>query len=64
MVTARQKDVLGLLARGLSSERVGELLGISPFTVKEHSKAARRALGARNTAHAVSIALHARLIEP
>ncbi len=64
MLTDRQLDVLGLLARGLTAERVGVLLGIRESVVKEHAKAGRRNLGARNTAHAVAIALHEGLIVP
>lgn len=64
MLTGRQLDVLGLLARGLTAERVAVLLGISEITVKKHSQDARARLGARNTAHAVAIALHHRLIVP
>ena len=64
MLTDRQLDVLGLLARGLSSQRVGDLLGISRVTVNKHSGEIRRRLEARNTAHAVAIALHHKLIVP
>ena len=64
MLTDRQLDVLGLLARGLTEHHVGQLLGIGEETVKSHSKAARRNLGARNTAHAVAIALREGLIVP
>ncbi len=63
-LTPRQKDVLELLARGLPNRRVAELLGISEWTVREHSHEARLSLGARNTAHAVNLALMARIIEP
>lgn len=63
-LTARQTDVIGLLARGLSSQRVAELLGIGEQTVKSHSRAVRQNLQARNTAHAVAIALAEGLIVP
>jgi len=64
MLTDRQLDVLGLLARGLTYERTGELLGISLHTVKEVAHGARSRLQARNTAHAVAIALREGLIVP
>jgi DNA-binding CsgD family transcriptional regulator len=64
MLTDRQLDVLGLLARGLTSDDTARLLGMSPFTVKKHSQEARSRLQARNTAHAVAIALHQGLIVP
>lgn len=63
-LTPRQTDVLGLVARGLTCHRAGQLLGISEHTVKDHLKACRLELGARNTAHAVNIALHERIIVP
>jgi DNA-binding NarL/FixJ family response regulator len=53
-----------LLARGVTVKRAAVLLGIGEHTVKEHSMAARRALGARNTAQAVGIALSEGLIVP
>ena len=61
-LTARQTDVIGLLARGLTKPEVAYLLGLSVHTVKEHARDARLALGARNTAHAVAISLRERLI--
>lgn len=64
MLSPRQSDVLGLLARGLTAEESGALLGMAPSTVREHSKAVRRKLGARNTAHAVAIGLREGLIQP
>lgn len=64
MLTPRQADVLGLLARGLTTEKTAVLLGITENTARKHSQAARQQLGARNTAHAVAIALHHRIIVP
>jgi len=64
MLTRRQAEVLGLLARGLTFLEVAVLLGLSVQTVKDHGKHARKRLGARNTAHAVAVALHRRLIVP
>lgn len=61
-MSARELDVLGLLARGLTTGETAGLLGISACTVKDHSKSARLKLGARNTAHAVAIALRAGMI--
>jgi DNA-binding CsgD family transcriptional regulator len=64
MLTPRQTDVIGLLARGLTTRQTATLLGMSDQTVRWHSKHARRRLNARNTAHAVAISLHHRLIVP
>jgi len=63
-LTARELDVIGLLARGLTSEETARLLGVSPHTVQAHSKSFRLTLGAKNTAHAVAIGLREGLIQP
>lgn len=61
-LTARQTDVIGLVARGLTTPQIAYLLDISQPTVKEHRKAVLKNLGARNPAHAVAIAMRERLI--
>ena len=57
MLTPRQLDVLGLVARGCDQRRTAELLGIQEHTVKKHIEHAKKRLGAKNRAHAVWIAL-------
>ena len=49
-LSARQLDVLDLLARGLTNRRIGEQLGISEHTVKSHVRALLSATGAGNRA--------------
>jgi ATP/maltotriose-dependent transcriptional regulator MalT len=44
-ITARQRQVVALIAAGCSNEEVGERLGISPRTAKAHSDALRQKLG-------------------
>jgi ATP/maltotriose-dependent transcriptional regulator MalT len=44
-ITARQRQVVALIAAGCSNEEVGEQLGISPRTAKAHSDALRQKLG-------------------
>jgi ATP/maltotriose-dependent transcriptional regulator MalT len=44
-LTARQREVVELIAEGLSNEEVGERLGISPRTAKAHSDVLRQKLG-------------------
>ena len=61
-LTPREADVIGLRARGLTNAETAVLLGISEHTVKSHTREARLSLGAKNTAHAVAIALRHRLI--
>ncbi len=45
--TARQRQVVELIAAGCSNEEVGRRLGLSPRTAKAHSDALRRKLGVR-----------------
>jgi DNA-binding CsgD family transcriptional regulator len=44
-ITARQRQVVELIAQGLSNEEVGLELGISTRTAKAHSDALRQKLG-------------------
>jgi len=44
-ITARQLQVVELIAAGCSNEEVGERLGISPRTAKAHCDALRQKLG-------------------
>jgi len=44
-ITARQRQVVGLIAAGCSNEEVAKRLEISPRTAKAHSDALRLKLG-------------------
>ncbi len=44
-ITERQREVVELIAAGLSNAEVGRQLGISPRTAKAHSDALRHKLG-------------------
>lgn len=44
-ITERQRQVVELIAAGLSNEEVGRRLGISPRTAKAHCDALRQKLG-------------------
>ena len=44
-ITDRQRDVIRLIAEGLSNEEVGDELGISARTAKAHCDALRQKLG-------------------
>ena len=44
-ITARQREVVALIAAGLSNDEVGERLGISPRTAKAHCDVLRQKLG-------------------
>lgn len=55
--------VLGELARGGSTESIGEALYVSPHTVRTHIKNILRKLDAKSRAHAVAIGLTEGVIE-
>jgi DNA-binding CsgD family transcriptional regulator len=57
LLTVREREVLALLADGLGAEEIALRLTLSPLTVRTHIRNLRDKLGARNTAHAVAIAL-------
>ena len=61
-LTARQVDVLKLIAVGQSNKEIARDLDLSPATIKAHTAAAIAALGATNRAEAVFKAREAGLI--
>ena len=61
-LTAREVDVLALLAEGLSYEQIGLRLTISGETVRTHVRKATDRLGAGTTTEAVATAIRKRLI--
>ncbi len=61
-LTARELDVLGLLAEGLPHEEIGRRLGISSETVRTHLRKASDRLGAATRTQAVATALRLGLI--
>jgi pimeloyl-ACP methyl ester carboxylesterase len=62
MLTVRQREVLGLVARGLTDKQIARELDLSPRTVEMHVARAIAALGARNRADAVNRAHQGRLL--
>ena len=44
-LTNRQREVVALIAQGLSNEELGQELGISPRTAKAHCDVLRQKLG-------------------
>jgi DNA-binding NarL/FixJ family response regulator len=56
-LTQRERDVLRELAEGKSNEQIGEVLSISPQTVRTHLQKAMEKLGATTRVQAVAIAL-------
>lgn len=61
-LTAREADVLTLLAEGLSHDEIGERLAISSETVRTHVRKACARLGAATRTQAVATALRLGLI--
>jgi DNA-binding NarL/FixJ family response regulator len=62
-LTTREREVLRLIAAGQSGKQIARALGISERTVKFHTTALMRKLGADNRAQAVALALQRGLID-
>jgi DNA-binding NarL/FixJ family response regulator len=56
VLSEREREVLDLIAVGSTNKEIAEALYLSPYTVKEHTSAVYRKLGARNRAEAVQLA--------
>lgn len=56
-LTARERQVLDLVAMGATSPEIAETLHISDHTVRKHVDSAMRKMGARSRAHLVAKAL-------
>jgi DNA-binding CsgD family transcriptional regulator/GAF domain-containing protein len=63
-LTSRERDVLALLAQGLTDREAADALRISIKTVEKHVGAVLRKLGARNRTEAVARALDRGWIRP
>jgi DNA-binding CsgD family transcriptional regulator len=63
-LSVRERDVLGGLANGSSTEQVGLALAMSPHTVRTHLRNIMRKLDANTRAHAVAIAIGDGAIPP
>ena len=61
-VTPREREILHLVAEGLSSREIAEQLGVSVRTVETHRVNLLDKLRATNTAHLVRVAIRERLI--
>ncbi len=56
LLSEREREVLDLIAAGSTNREIAQRLYLSPHTVKEHTSALYRKLGARNRAEAVQLA--------
>jgi DNA-binding NarL/FixJ family response regulator len=63
-LTAREKEIVGLVAHGLSNTDIAAALTISHATAKTHVSRAMAKLGARDRAQLVALAYQHRLVEP
>ncbi|MEU8676765.1 response regulator transcription factor [Streptomyces sp. NPDC048560] len=63
-LTVREREVLVLVAGGLSNDEIAERLTVSPLTVKTHVNRAMAKLGARDRAQLVVIAYESGLVRP
>jgi DNA-binding NarL/FixJ family response regulator len=62
-LTAREREIVQLIAEGNSNKRIALLLDISVKTVETHRAAAMRKLGIRSTAELVRYAVRNKLIQ-
>jgi DNA-binding CsgD family transcriptional regulator len=61
-LTPRQRRVLVLLGAGLREPQIARALDLHIGTIREHTRRAKRKLGARNLAQAFAIAWRSGLI--
>ena len=63
-LTPREREVMGLVAMGLTNREIAERLVVSPATAKTHVSRAMLKLHARDRAQLVVLAYQTRLVEP
>ncbi|MFE0734421.1 response regulator [Streptomyces sp. NPDC058855] len=63
-LTAREREVLVLVAGGLSNDEIAERLDVSPLTVKTHVNRTMAKIGARDRAQLVVTAYESGLVRP
>jgi len=62
-LTARERELMALVATGLSNDEIAERLHLSPLTVKTHVNRAMTKLGARDRAQLVVLAYEGGLVQ-
>jgi DNA-binding NarL/FixJ family response regulator len=63
-LTPREREVLALIARGLSNDDISERLVLSPATVKTHINRTLAKLGLSSRAQLVVVAYEEGLVRP
>ena len=63
-LTTREREILVLLARGLSNAEIAGALFLAPTTVKTHVSRTLDKLGVRDRLHATIWAYENRVVEP
>ncbi|UGQ15483.1 response regulator transcription factor [Yinghuangia sp. ASG 101] len=63
-LSAREHDVLALVGRGLNNAEIGEVLGLSPLTVKTHVSRMMGKLRIRDRPQLVVLAYESGLVRP
>ncbi|MGE5292833.1 MAG: response regulator [Micromonosporaceae bacterium] len=63
-ITEREREVVSLVAAGLSNDEIADQLVVSPLTAKTHVSRAMTKLGARDRAQLVVIAYQSGLADP
>jgi DNA-binding NarL/FixJ family response regulator len=62
-ISKREKEVLQLIAKGLTNHEIADKLFLSPLTVDSHRKNLIAKLGVKNTAEMISYAISTGIIE-
>jgi DNA-binding NarL/FixJ family response regulator len=63
-LTEREREVVSLVARGLTNDEIAERLFVSPLTAKTHVNRAMTKVGARDRAQLVVVAYESGLVRP
>lgn len=63
LLTSREIEILGYMAKGFSSKQIAQEINVSPRTVETHRVNIMKKLGTSNSAETVALALKLKLIQ-